>query len=156
MHQRQSPAIRAESAPRASFTQYLARVSAIHPWRILAAWGLILAASVVAIGSLFGSAFSSDGNLTTSPDSVKAEKVIADNFAQGDRIDETIVIHSATLTTGTAEVKAFVTEVRSSVEDTGGVQTISDPYAAKASGICKDGHAAVVALGLGPDPETGI
>ena len=33
-----------------SITQRLARVSAVHPWRVLVAWGLILAASVVAIG----------------------------------------------------------------------------------------------------------
>src|SRR3954452_5003284 len=108
MPQNQSQSTRAESAPRASFTQYLARVSAVHPWRVLAAWGLILAASVVAIGSLIGSAFTSDGNLTTSPDSVRAEKVIADSFSQGDRIDEVVVIHSASLTAGTAEFKAFV------------------------------------------------
>jgi uncharacterized membrane protein YdfJ with MMPL/SSD domain len=155
MHQKQSPATRAESAPRASFTQYLARVSAIHPWRILAAWGLILAASVVAIGSLIGSAFTSDGNLTTSPDSVRAEKVIADNFSQGDRIDEAIVIHAATLTTGTPEFKAFVADVRSSVESTRGVQTVRDPYTAE-SGISQDRHAAVMTLVLGHDPETGI
>ena len=71
MPQHQSHARRAESAPRASFTQYLARVSAVHPWRVLTAWGLILAASVVAIGALIGSAFTSDGTLTTNPDSVQ-------------------------------------------------------------------------------------
>src|SRR3954447_4448208 len=103
MHQKQSPTTGPEYARRASLTQYLARVSALHPWRILAAWGLILAAWVVAIGSLLGAAFTSDGNLTTSPDSVRAEKVVADNFSQGDRIDEAIVIRSAALTAGAPE-----------------------------------------------------
>ena len=102
----QSQATRAEPTPRASFTQYLARASAVHPWRVLTAWGLILAASVVAIGSLIGSAFTSDGTITTNPDSARAEQVIADNFSQGDRIDEAVIIHSVTLTTDTPEFKS--------------------------------------------------
>jgi RND superfamily putative drug exporter len=151
-----APTARAELAPRASFTQYLARVSAVHPWRVLTAWGLILAASVVAIGSLIGSAFSSEGTLTTSPDSVQAEQVIADNFSQGDRIDEAVIIHSATLTTSAPAFKSFVAGVRSSIEDTGVVRIARDPYSANQSGISQDKHAAVVTLVLGHDPETGI
>ena len=76
-------------------------------------------ASVVAIGTLLGSAFTSDGSLTTNPDSPKAEQVIADNFSQGDRIDEAVIIHSAELTSDDPEFRAFVAEVRSSIEDTG-------------------------------------
>ena len=41
--------------PRAtSVPQRLARTAAVHPWRVVAVWGLILATSVVAIGSPFG------------------------------------------------------------------------------------------------------
>ena len=139
-----------------SITQYLARVSAVHPWRVLTAWGLILAASVVAIGTLLGSAFTSDGSITTNPDSIRAEQVIADNFSQADRIDDAVVIYSADLTSDDAEFKAFVTEVRSSIEATGAAETVRDPYAADQSGISEDGHAAVVTLVLGHDPENGI
>ena len=139
-----------------SFTQHLARVSAVHPWRVLAAWGLVLAASVVAIGTLIGSAFTSDGSITSNPDSIRAEQVIADNFSQADRIDEAVVIYSADLTTDDAEFKAFVTEVRTSIEATGAAETVRDPYAADLSGISEDGHAAVVTLVLGHDSENGI
>src|SRR4051794_35899215 len=81
-----------------SITQTLAEVSAVHPWRVLTAWGLILAASVVAIGTLIGSAFNSDGSITSNPDSVVAEQVLADNFSQADRIDDAVVIYSTQLT----------------------------------------------------------
>ena len=54
-----------------SVTQRLARSAALHPWRIVAAWGLILVASVVVIATLIGSAFTSDGSLTTNPDSAQ-------------------------------------------------------------------------------------
>jgi putative drug exporter of the RND superfamily len=139
-----------------SITQSLARVSALHPWRVLTAWALVLAASVVAIGTLLGSAFTSDGSITTSPDSVRAQQVIADNFSQADRIDDAVVIYSADLTSNDAEFKAFVTELRSSIEATGAAETVRDPYAPDQSGISEDGHAAVVTLVLGHDPETGI
>ena len=44
--------LRATSVP-----QRLARSAAVHPWRVVTVWGLILAASVLAIGTLLGSAF---------------------------------------------------------------------------------------------------
>ena len=139
-----------------SITQRLARVSAVHPWRVVAAWGLILLASVVAIGGLIGSAFTSDGSITSNPDSVKADQVLAENFSQADRIDDAVIIYSAQLTSEDPEFRAFVADVRSSIEGTGAAQTVRDPYAADASGISEDGHAAVVTLVLGSDPETGI
>ena len=139
-----------------SFTERLARVAAVHPWRVVAAWGLILLASMVAIGGLLGSAFTSDASLTTNPDSARAEQVLADNFSQGDRIDDAVIIYSAQLTSDAPEFKAFVADVRSSIEATGAAHTVRDPYAAHQSGISQDGHAAVVTLVLGHDSETGI
>ena len=123
---------------------------------IVAAWGLILLVSMVAIGGLIGSAFTSDASLTTNPDSARAQQVLADNFSQGDRIDEAVVIYSAELTSDDPEFRAFVADVRSSIEATGAAQTVRDPYAADQSGISQDGHAAVVTLVLGHDSETGI
>ena len=82
--------------------------------------------------------------------------MIADNFSQADRIDDAVIIYSADLTSDDPEFKAFVTDVRSSIEATGATETVRDPYAADQSGISDDGHAAVVTLVLGHDPETGI
>jgi RND superfamily putative drug exporter len=139
-----------------SFTQSLARVAAHHPWRVLAAWAVLLVASVVAIGALIGSAFSADANLTTNPDSTKAAQVLADSFPSGDRTDEAVIIHSATLTAADPAFKAFVTHVRSTVENTGAARTVRDPYAADRPAISKDGHAVVVTLVLGHDAAAGI
>jgi putative drug exporter of the RND superfamily len=139
-----------------SFTQSLARVSAHHPWRVLTTWALILAASVVAIGTLIGSAFTSDATLTTSPDSTKAAQVLADNFPSGERTDEAVIIRSTKLTADDAEFKAFVADVRSSITNTGAAQTVRDPYAAHRPAISEDGHAVVLTMVLGHDSETGI
>lgn len=140
----------------ASVPQRLARSAALHPWRVVTVWGLVLLASVVAIGSLIGSAFTSDGSLTTNPDSSKAEQVLAENFSQADRTDDAIVIRSARLTSADPEFRGFVADLRSSIQATGATQTVRDPYAANGSGISEDGHAAVVTLVLGHDPEAGI
>ena len=139
-----------------SFTQRLARAAAIHPWRVVAAWGLILAASVVAIGSLLGSAFTSDGSITTNPDSTRAAQLIADNFSHADRIDDAVIIYSADLTSDDPEFRDFVEEIRASIQNTGAAETVRDPYAADLSGISDDRHAAVVTLVLGDDPDQGI
>ena len=119
-------------------------------------WALVLIASVVAIGALIGSAFTSDGSITTNPDSMKAQQVLADNFSQADRTDDAIVIHSAQLTSEDPEFRGFVADLRSAIEATGAAQTVRDPYAANGSGISENGHAAVVTLVLGHDPEAGI
>ncbi len=137
-------------------TEKLARASALHPWRILAAWGLVLLLSIVAIGGLVGSAFTSDAGQPTNPDSARAQQVLADNFAQGERIDDAVVIHSAELTSDEPAFRAFVQEVRSSIEATGALRTVRDPYAADQSGISEDGHAAVVTLVFDHDSQTGI
>lgn len=156
MPEHQPSATGAHSGSSTSITQHLARVSAHHPWRILTAWGLLLAASMVAAGALLGSAFTSDASLTTSPDSMRAEKVIAENFTQGDRIDEAVIIYSAEFTTDDPRFQTFVKDVRSSIEGTGETDTVRDPYADNHSGISEDGHAAVITLVLEHDPENGI
>jgi len=139
-----------------SITQSLARTAAVHPWRVVAAWGLVLVASVVVIGTLLASAFTSDAGITTSPDSVKAEKLIAESFSQGDRVDEVVIIRSAQLRADEPVFKAFVAEVRASIRSTDAAKTVSDPYAPARTAISEDGHAVLVTLELGEDAETGI
>jgi RND superfamily putative drug exporter len=156
MFKNQSHAARETPAPSSFTTQSLARMSAHHPWRVVVVWGLLLVASVVTIGSLLGSAFTSDASLTTTPDSVKASRVLAENFTQGDRVDEAVIVYSPSFTSNDPEFKSFVADVRSSIRGTGAAETVRDPYAAGQSGISEDGHAAAVTLVLGHDSESGI
>ncbi len=139
-----------------SIPQRLARVAALRPWRVLAVWGLVLAASILTIGGLIGSAFTSDGSITSNPESMKAEQVLAESFSQGDRIDDAVIIYSADFTSGDPEFVSFVADVRSSIEGTGATEAVRDPYAHGSAGISEDAHAAVVTLVLGHDTETGI
>ena len=138
-----------------SLTGRLARASAVHPWRVVAAWGLILVASVVVIASLIGSAFTSDATLTTNPESTRASQVMAASFDSGDGIDDAMIVYSAQLTTEQPEFRAFVAEIRSAVASTGAVATVGDPYG-DGFGLSADGHAAVLTLTVGHDSENGF
>jgi RND superfamily putative drug exporter len=144
------------SQPGTSVAQRLAHFAAVHPWRVVAAWATILVASIVAIGTLIGSAYSGDGTITTNPDSMKAQQAIAENFSQENRTDDAIIIHSADLTSDDLEFRGFVTALMASVAATGATETARDPYAANGYGISQDGHAAVITLVLGHDAESGI
>ncbi|MCW2767485.1 MAG: hypothetical protein JWO11_3444 [Nocardioides sp.] len=142
---------------RSSVTQRLAHRSALHPWRVVAAWGLILVGSVVAIGALLGSALSSEGNLTNRPESVRADDTLSASFPQSDRVDEAVVIRSSQLTATDPKFRAFVADVRTSLEETGDTASVGDPYAiGTSSGMSEDQHAVEVTVALGNDPEAGI
>ena len=139
-----------------SLTQRLSRVSAIHPWRILTAWGLILAASVVAIGTLIGSAFTSDGSVTGDPRLGTGRAGAGRQLLPGrpHRRRRHHLLRRAHQRR--PEFKAFVANVRSSIKDTGATQIVRDPYADGQYGISEDGHGAAVTLVLGHDPASGI
>jgi RND superfamily putative drug exporter len=139
-----------------SVPQRLALFAAVHPWRVVAGWGLILAASLMTIGALFGSAFNADGSLTTNPESTQAQQVMADNFSHVDQTDDAVIVFSPGLTSDESQFRAFVAALRSSVEETGAATTIRDPYADHGSGLSQDGHAAAITLALGHDSEAGI
>ena len=137
--------------------QRLARISARHPWRMIAAWGLILVASFLAIGALLGSALTTEADITARPDSVIADDLMTSNFPQGQAVDEIAIVQSPELTATDPAFMSFVEDFRASLESTGTVETVSDPYAEDAQGaISEDGHAVSVTLVMGDDPETGI
>ena len=140
-----------------SVTQRLARVSAAHPWRMLATWGVVLLASIVAIGALLGSALTTDQDITSNPESKQAADLMFQSFPQQDGTSEYVVLHSRTLTADEPAFQEFVTEVRSSLEGTGATNAVGDPYAAENStAISQDQHAVLLAVSMGNDAETGI
>src|SRR5688572_1526021 len=107
-----------------SVTQRLARVSAAHPWRMIATWLVVLLASIVAIGALLGSALSTDQDITSNPESKQAADMMFQSFPQRDGTSEFVILHSRTLTADQPEFQEFVTEVRTSLAATGATNTV--------------------------------
>lgn len=110
-----------------SFTQQLARASALHPWRILGIWAIVLVASVASIVTLLGSALSTDADITTRPDSVQARDLLAASFTQRNQIDEAVIVYSADLAAKGSAFKAFVSELTSSIQGTGSTRKVYNP-----------------------------
>ena len=140
-----------------SVTQRLARVSAANPWRMIATWLVVLLASIVAIGALLGSALSTDQDITSNPESKQAADLMFQSFPQRDGTSEFVILHSRSLTADQPEFQEFVTEARTSLEDTGATNSVGDPYAAgNSTAIAQDQHAVLLAVSMGNDAEEGI
>jgi RND superfamily putative drug exporter len=64
-------------------TERLARAASRRPWRTVAAWGVVLVLSVVAVALLLGGALTSEGDITTEPESKRAEALLEESFPPG-------------------------------------------------------------------------
>jgi uncharacterized membrane protein YdfJ with MMPL/SSD domain len=92
---------------------------------MLAAWGVIVLVSLGLIGTLLGSALTSDSSLTNHPESTAAQELIDARLPDQEPVDEVIVVRSERLVVSDA---AFAARVRAIVAETrrsGGVQRIS-------------------------------
>jgi len=140
-----------------SMTQRLARLSIHHPWRVLAAWGVILIVSFVAIAGLLESALTTDANITTRPDSVVADELLSQSFPEGQQVDEVVIVRSVDLVSSEPAFVEFVGDLSASLQETGVVETVGDPFADDGqAAISPDEHAVAVTLLMGMDPEDGI
>ncbi len=73
-------------------TEMLARSSAAHPWRVVAAWTIALVVSIVIVAALLGSALTSDIAQTNDPESERADALIAETFHDRlGRVDEVVI-----------------------------------------------------------------
>ncbi len=89
------------------FTGRLAGVSARHPWRVITAWVLIVAAAIL-LASGLGDQLSQDGELTVTTESERADALINAHFPSDDPPREFVLVESASATVDDA---AFATRV---------------------------------------------
>ena len=80
-------------------TAGLARASARRPWLVVGAWIVLLVLAGVAATGL-GDAFTTEGNFTNKPESVRAEELLEERLRGGQEhpVTETVVVHSDTVT----------------------------------------------------------
>ena len=95
------------------FTGRLAGVSARHPWRVITAWVLILAAAIWLADGL-GDQLSQDGELTVATESERADALIKTHFPSDDPPREFVLVESASATVDDA---AFAAEVAGLVDE---------------------------------------
>ncbi len=60
----------------------LARASSRHPWRVVIGWVILIAAAGMTAGALLGGVLNNDIEFTNEPESVRAQDVIDERFAE--------------------------------------------------------------------------
>jgi RND superfamily putative drug exporter len=125
-------------------TQTLARLSARHPWRVVAAWIAAIVAAVVLVGAFLGDGLTSDGWVTNDPESLRAYDLMRERGARPDQAGDFVVLRSERLVAGDAAFRAKADEVtRALAEATG------RPPERRV--VSADGHAVLIPLHLGTE-----
>ena len=128
-------------------TEGLARSCAAHPKRTLVAWLVAVLVSFVVIGLLLGGALTSEGDVTSNPDSKRAETLIRESFPPEPIPSEIVVVRSERYT---VDEPAFEAKVRTLGERGEALGVVADAQSYYASDdqslVSKDRHATMVLL----------
>ena len=133
---------------RVSFsTQGLARACAVHPKRTVAVWGALVLVSFVVIAVLLGSALTSDGDVTSNPESKQAAALIHESFPPEPTPSEIVVVRSDRYT---VDEPAFQAKVQALADRSAALGVVADAQSYYASNdqslVSKDRHATMVPL----------
>jgi len=90
-------------------TTGLARISALHPWRVLATWIVVLIVAVPLSMSI-GDHLTTDFSFYAKPESIKGQDLLEKNFGT-QALTETIVLQSDTYTVDDPAFQAVITNV---------------------------------------------
>jgi uncharacterized membrane protein YdfJ with MMPL/SSD domain len=128
-------------------TEGLARACAGHPKRTLAAWLVALLLSFVVIAVLLGNALTSEGDVTSNPDSKRAEALIRKSFPPEPSPSEIVVVRSDRYTVDEPEFQAKVRTLAERGQALGVVADAQSYYASDdESLVSKDRHATLLPL----------
>ncbi|MDX6423676.1 MAG: putative drug exporter of the superfamily [Gaiellaceae bacterium] len=128
-------------------TEGLARACATHPKRTLAAWLVAMFVSFVVIALLLGDALTSDGDVTSNPDSKQASALIRDSFPPQPTPSEIVVVRSERYMVDDPAFKAKVLAIGARGEELGVVADAQSYYGSHdESLVSKDRHATMVPL----------
>jgi uncharacterized membrane protein YdfJ with MMPL/SSD domain len=126
-------------------TDGLARACAGHPKRTLAAWLVAVLVSFVVIALLLGDALTSDGDVTSNPESKQAESLIHESFPPEPTPSEIVVVRSDRYT---VDEPAFQAKLRTLGERGAALGVVADAQSYYTSDdqslVSKDRHATMV------------
>jgi uncharacterized membrane protein YdfJ with MMPL/SSD domain len=128
-------------------TERLARACADRPKRTLFVWLGVVLVSFVVIALLLGSALTSDGDVTSNPESKQAAALIHEGFPAKPAASEIVVVRSNRLTVDDPAFKAKVLSLGERGEALPVVANAQSYYdSGDRSLVSKDGHATMVPL----------
>jgi RND superfamily putative drug exporter len=133
-------------------TERLARACAGHPKRTLGAWLGAVLVSFVVIALLLGDALTSEGDVTSNPDSKQAEELIREGFPPTPTPSEIVIVRSDRYTVDEPAFKAKVQSLGERGQELGVVAEAQTFYASDdRSLVSQDRHATMVLLVMRSD-----
>ena len=126
-------------------TEALARACAGRPKRTLGAWLVVVLVSFVVIALLLGDALTSDGDVTSNPESKRAEALIRESFPPEPTASEIIVVRSERYEVSDPAFKAKVQALSASAKALPAVAETQIFYASgDESLVSNDGQATMI------------
>jgi putative drug exporter of the RND superfamily len=135
----------------------LAAIAVARPRRVLAVWGVLALVGFALISGLLGSALSSEGDVTSNPESKQAENLIDERLPERDPVDEVVIVRSDELTVTTADFRERVETLTEELGRSDGVEQVSsylDPGGEIL--VSRDAHATILPLVLAGEEEESI
>jgi uncharacterized membrane protein YdfJ with MMPL/SSD domain len=135
----------------------LAEVATARPRRMLLIWGGLVLVGFVLIGGFLGTALSSEGDVTSNPESKQAEELIDERFPERDPFDELVIVRSGELTVTAPAFRERVAGLAAELRRSGSVDEVSS-YLDRggAALVSRDRHATVLPVVLAEDEEDSI
>jgi uncharacterized membrane protein YdfJ with MMPL/SSD domain len=139
-------------------TGRLARASSAHPVRTLVVWAVAVLLSIGAIAGLLGSTLTTEGEMTSDPESYRGYDLIAEHFPpSNDYVNEVVVIRSQTYDVGNRAFRTKVEELARAIEQTGVVQPVRTYYTERdRTLVAPSRHATVIPIGLTGDGDESV
>ena len=89
-------------------TESIAKASSRHPWRVVAAWFVILVTAGALSAAMLGDALTTDFAFTNQPESVRGEALVDERFQLPDQTPQTFIVRSDTFTIEDPEFQAVL------------------------------------------------
>jgi putative drug exporter of the RND superfamily len=123
----------------------------------LAVWAVVALGGLALISGLLGTALSSEGDVTSNPESKQAEDLIDGRFPERDALDEVVIVRSDEVTVTTSAFRERVRTLAEELRDSGSVKEVSsylDPRGDVL--VSEDAHATILPLVLAGEEEDSI
>jgi putative drug exporter of the RND superfamily len=135
----------------------LAAIAVARPRLVLIVWAVVALVGFALISGLLGSALSSEGDVTSNPESKQAQDLIDQRFPEHDALDEVVIVRSDEVPVTAAAFRERVGSLAEELSGSGSVKEVSsylDPGGEIL--VSQDAHATILPLVLARDEEESI
>src|SRR5918994_1798380 len=137
-------------------TETLARVSARRPWLVVGLWLIVIFTAVVLVAMFL--AFEGEADITRTPESKQAERILDEGFPQeaatGEAITEVVVVRAEAGDVRRKATRSRVAALAEELRRAGATRTVT--YRDERRLVSQDGDSTVLLVALGRDGEDDV